>query len=128
MYSCPCMYLLKERYLSLYLCENIKTEFVIIVVYAYNINIVETPNEFTKAIDCLKKEFEMKDLGSTKICLRLQIEYLNTSVFVHQEVYIMKVLKRFYMDKLYHFYTSIVRILEVDKCTFRLHNDEELLG
>ena len=84
--------------MSLYLCENIKTEFVIIVVYAYNINIVETPNEFTKAIDCLKKEFEMKDLGSTKICLRLQIEYLNTSVFVHQEVYIMKVLKRFYME------------------------------
>jgi len=34
-----------------------KNEFVIIVVYAYNINInvVETPNEFTKAIDCLKK-------------------------------------------------------------------------
>ena len=24
MYNCPCKYLLKERYLSLYLCENIK--------------------------------------------------------------------------------------------------------
>ena len=24
MYSCPCKYLLKERYLSLYLCENIE--------------------------------------------------------------------------------------------------------
>jgi len=80
-----------------------KNEFVIIIVYAYNINIVRTPNEFTKAINCLKKEFEMKDFGSTKFCLRLQIEYLNTSVFVHQEVYIMKVLKKFYMDKLYIF-------------------------
>jgi len=80
-----------------------KNEFVIIVVYSYNINIVGTTNEFTKAIDCLKKEFEMKDFGSTKFCLRLQIEYLNTSVFVHQEVYIMKVLKKFYMDKLYIF-------------------------
>ena len=70
-----------------------KNEFVIIVVYAYNINIVGTPNEFTKAI-------EMKDFGSTKFCLRLQIEYLNTSVFVHQEVYIMKVLKKFYMKSL----------------------------
>jgi len=59
-----------------------KNELVIIVVYAYNINIVRTPNEFTKAIDFLKKEFEMKDFGSTKFCLRLQIEYLNTSVFV----------------------------------------------
>jgi len=27
-----------------------KNEFVIIGVYAYNINIVETPNEYTKAI------------------------------------------------------------------------------
>jgi len=80
-----------------------KNKFVIIVVYAYNINIVGTPNEFTKAIDCLKKKFEMKDFGSTKFCLRLQIEYLSTSVFVHQKVYIMKVLKKFYMDKLYIF-------------------------
>jgi len=40
----------------------------------------------------------------------------------------MKVLKRFYMDKLYHFFTSIVRLLDVDKCPFRPHNDEELLG
>jgi len=29
----------------------------------------------------------MKDFGSTKFCLRLQIEYLNTSVFVHQGLY-----------------------------------------
>jgi len=36
----------------------LKNEFVIIVVYAYNINIVGTPNEFIKANDCLKKEFE----------------------------------------------------------------------
>ena len=80
-----------------------KNEFVIIVVYADNINIVGTSNKFTKTIDFLKKEFEMKDFGSTKFCLRLQNEYLNTSVFVHQEVYIMKVLKKFYMDKWYIF-------------------------
>jgi len=48
----------------------LKNEFLIIIVYAYNINIVGTPNEFTKAIDCLKKEFEMKDLESIKFCLR----------------------------------------------------------
>jgi len=92
-----------------------KNEFVIIVFYAYNINIVGTPNEFAKAIDCLKEEFEMKDFGSTKFCLRLKIEYLNTSVFVHEEVYIIKVLKKFYII---HFYTSIVRLLNVDKCPF----------
>jgi len=40
----------------------------------------------------------------------------------------MKVLKMFYKDKLYHFCTSIVRLLDVDKCHFRPHNDEEILG
>jgi len=59
------------------------------------INIVGKPNELTKTIDCLKKEFEMRDLRKTKFCLRLEIEYLNKGVFVYQEVDIMKVLKRF---------------------------------
>ena len=40
----------------------LENEFVIIIVYADDINIVGTPNELTKAIDCLKKESEMKDL------------------------------------------------------------------
>ena len=51
-----------------------ENEFSIIVVYVDDINIVGTPNELTKAIDCLKKEFEMKDHGRTKFCLGLQIE------------------------------------------------------
>jgi len=40
----------------------LKSEFVIIDVYVDDINIVGTPNELTNAIDCLKKEFEKKDL------------------------------------------------------------------
>jgi len=48
------------------------------------LNIVGTPNELTKTIDCLKKEFEMHDLGRAKFCLRLEIEYLNKCVFIHQ--------------------------------------------
>ena len=58
-----------------------KNEFSIIIVYINNINIVGTPNEFTKAIDCLKKEFEIKDLEKAIFFLRLQIEYLNKGVF-----------------------------------------------
>jgi len=38
----------------------LENEFFIIVVYVDNINIVRTPNELTKTIDCLKKN--MKDL------------------------------------------------------------------
>jgi len=60
-----------------------KNEFAIIVVYVDDINIVGTPNELIKAIDCLKKEFDMQDLGRTKFCLGLQIEYLNKGVLVY---------------------------------------------
>jgi len=35
----------------------LENEFAIIVVCLDDINIVGTPNEFTKTIDCLKKEF-----------------------------------------------------------------------
>jgi len=32
----------------------------------------------------LKKEFEMKDLGKTKLCLGLQLKHLLEGVFVHR--------------------------------------------
>jgi len=74
-------------------------------------------------IDCLKKEFEMKDLGRTKFAWDY-IEYFNKGVFVHQETYIMMVLKRFYMDK-----SHLLCALDVDKDPFRpQEKDEELLG
>ncbi|XP_049372066.1 F-box protein CPR1-like [Solanum verrucosum] len=38
-------------------------EFVIIYVYVDDFNIIGTPEELSKAVNCLKKEFEMKDLG-----------------------------------------------------------------
>jgi len=47
--------------------------------------------------------------------LGVQIEYLNKGVFVHQEAYIMKVLKRFYVDKSY---SMVVGSLDVDKSPF----------
>ena len=82
-------YLLKEGYKNDPICPCIymkrsKIEFSIIDVYVDDINIVGTLNELTKAIDCLKKKFEMNDVGRTKFCLGLQIEYLNKCVFVHQ--------------------------------------------
>ena len=117
-------YLLKEEYKNDPICPCIYTkrsenEFVIIIVYVDGINIVGTPNKLTKAIDCLKKEFEMMDLRRTKFCLRLQIEYLHKGVFVYQETYIMKVLKKFYMDKSHSLCTPMVaRSLDFDKDSF----------
>jgi len=61
----------------------LENEFVIIVVYVNDINIVRTLNKFTKKIDYLKKQFQMKDLGRAKFSLRLEIKYLSKGVFVH---------------------------------------------
>ena len=128
-------YLIKEGYANDPICpcvflKRLGTEFVIISVYVDDINIIGTPNELTKAITCLKKEFEMKDLGRTKYCLGLQVEHLPNGILVHQEGYTTKVLKRFYMDKSHPLSTPmVVRSLDVKKDPFRpRESDEELLG
>ena len=92
--------MLKEWHKNDLICPYIyikrsKNEFAIIIVYVDDINIVGTLNELTKTIDCLKKEFGMKDLWRAKFCLRLEIEYLSKGVFIHQEAYTIKVLKMF---------------------------------
>ena len=91
-------YLLKEGYKNDPICPCIfikksGSEFAIIVVYVDDLNIIGNPKELLKAVDYLKKEFEMKDLGKTKFCLGLQIEHLKEGILVHQSNYIEKVLK-----------------------------------
>ena len=68
--------LLKEGYKNDPICSCIymkrsKNEFAIIIVYVDDINIVRTPNELTKAIDCLNKEFERKDLEKAKFLVEI---------------------------------------------------------
>ncbi|XP_070049820.1 secreted RxLR effector protein 161-like [Nicotiana tomentosiformis] len=43
------------------------SEFFILPIYVDDINLVGTPEELQKAIEYLKKEFEMKDLGKTTL-------------------------------------------------------------
>ena len=58
----------------------------------------------------------MKDLGKTKFCLGLQIEYFPNGVLVHQSTYIKKVLKHFYIDKAHPLSSlMVVRSLDVKK-------------
>ncbi|GKC44146.1 retrovirus-related pol polyprotein from transposon TNT 1-94, partial [Tanacetum coccineum] len=104
------------------------SEYVIIAVYVDDLNIIETTGELPKAMECLKKEFEMKDLGKTKFCLGLQIEHLNDEILVHQEAYTEMVLKRFYMDKSHSLSTPMmVRSLDVEKDLFRPPKDDEYI-
>ena len=104
--------------------------FAIIAVYVDDLNIVGTPNELDKTAENLMKEFEMKDLGKTKLCLGLQIEHLKGGIFVHQSNYTEKVLKRFYMDKAHPISSPmVVRSLNMKDDPFRhREEDEEILG
>ena len=128
-------YLLRKRYKNDPLCPCVfikrsGSEFVIIVVYVDDLNIIGTTNELSEAVVNLKKEFEMKNMGKTKLCLGLQIEHLENGIFVHQSAYISKVLKRFYMDNAHPLSTPmVVRSLDVNKDPFRPRmDDKELLG
>ena len=93
-------YLLKEGYVNNPICPCIfikksETKFAIIEVYVDDLNLVGTPEELIRTAKYLKKEFEMKDLGKTKFCLGLQIEYFLNGVLVHQSTYIKNFLKYF---------------------------------
>ena len=102
---CPCIFIKKSE-----------IGFAIIAVYVDDLNLVGTPEELTKTKNYLKKEFEMKDLGKTKVCLSLQIEHFPNGVLVHQSTYIKKVLKCFYMDKAHSLSSPmVVRSLDVKK-------------
>ena len=79
-------YLLKKGYKNDPICpcifiKRLGSEFVIITVYVDDLNIIGTRKELLEAVECLKREFEMKDLGKKKFRLGLQmriyqIEYL----------------------------------------------------
>ena len=106
---CPCIFTKKSE-----------TKFAIIVVYANDLNLVETPEELIKTTKYLKNEFDMKDLGTTKFCFGLQIEHFSTGVLVHQSAYTKKILKRFYMNKSHSLSSPmVVHSLDMKKYLFR---------
>lgn len=87
-YNCLNEYLLRERYTNKSICPCIfmkrsRKYFYIIVVYVDDIKIIGTPGEIPKAINLLKKQFEIKDIEKTKLCVDLQIEYFDSEIFLH---------------------------------------------
>ena len=82
-------YLLKEGYQNDAICPCVfikrsENGFAVVAVYVDDLNIVGTPDELEETAKYLMKEFEMKDLGKTKLCIGLQIEQLKEGIFVHQ--------------------------------------------
>ncbi|KAB2634611.1 hypothetical protein D8674_038086 [Pyrus ussuriensis x Pyrus communis] len=128
-----CEYLIKEGYTNnvIFPCVFIKksnSRFAIVAVYVDDMNLVRTSEELNKTAEYLKSEFEMKDLGKTKLCLGLQIKHCASGILVHQLAYIEKILKRFGMDKAYPLSTPmVVRSLDIKKDPFRPKEDDELV-
>ena len=58
-------------------------------------NLIGTPKKLSQTAEYLKKEFEVKDLGKTKLCLGLKLEYKENEIIIHQSAYTKRVLKRF---------------------------------
>jgi hypothetical protein len=61
-------YLLREEYNNDPICPCVfikksESNFIIVVVYVDDLNIIGTDEEIPKTINYLKKEYEMKDLG-----------------------------------------------------------------
>ena len=106
-------YLIKERYKNDPICPCVfikksETRFSIVAVYVDDINLIGTPEELAKTVEYLKKEFEVKDLGKTKLYLGLQLEHKVNGIIVHQSSYIERLLKRFNMDKAHPLSTPMV--------------------
>jgi len=95
-----------------------------------DINLIGTPRELEIASEYLKREFEMKDLGETKLCLGLQIERCADGILVHQKKYTENMLNKFNLDKCHPLSTPmVVRSLNVLKDPFRPKDEnEEVLG
>ena len=91
---------------------------------------MELLKELSKTVEYLKKEFKVKDLEKTKLCLGLELEHKANRIIVHQSIYTKRVLKHFYMDKAYPLNTPmVVRSLEPHKDLFRPKEpNEEILG
>jgi len=106
--DCPCVFIKRST-----------SGFCIISVYVDDINIIGNSESIDEARNHLKTEFEMKDLGKTKFCIRLQIEHLHSGILVHQSTYIQKVLEKFNMDKSYPAKSPmVVRSIDLKKDVF----------
>ncbi|KAM1379986.1 hypothetical protein ACFX2I_021781 [Malus domestica] len=55
-----------------------------VTVYVVNTNLTKTLEELEKTASHLKMEFEMKDLGKTRLCLDLKLKHCSDGILVYQ--------------------------------------------
>nr|XP_016442782.1 PREDICTED: uncharacterized protein LOC107768191 [Nicotiana tabacum] len=87
-YNCLSEYLLKKGYKNDHICPCVfikrsGSEFVIIDVYVDDLNIIGTSKELPNVVDCLKIEFEMKDLDNAACIAQLKGGYIKGDITKH---------------------------------------------
>ena len=99
-----------------------------IAVYVDDLNLIGTPHGITIEVSYLRKGFETKDLGKTRFCLGIQIEYLPARIFIHQSTYTKNMMKRFNMDNVCPLSTlMVVWTLDIQKNPFCPLGEEEII-
>ena len=63
-----------------------------VAVYVVDIHLTKTLEELEKTASHLKMEFEMKDLGKTRLCLDLKLKHCSDGILVYQSNYTPNVL------------------------------------
>ncbi|KAM2926661.1 hypothetical protein FF1_043998 [Malus domestica] len=81
MNECPCM-----------LNYEVLFQIARVTVYVHNMNPNKTLEELEKTASHLKMEFEMKDLGKTRLCLDLKLKHCFDGILVYLLNYTLKVI------------------------------------
>lgn len=84
----PCIFTLTQQ------CQ-----FVIVVVYVDDLNLIGPPTLCRSTEELLTSNFDMKFLGRTSFCLGLQLQHHPTGILLHQHTYVRKLLHHFNMDQ-----------------------------
>jgi hypothetical protein len=74
--DCPCVFIKRS-----------KVGFCVISDYIDDLNIIGNKLDIDEAHHHLRTTFEMKDLGTPKFCLCLQLEHLPSGILVHQSTH-----------------------------------------
>jgi hypothetical protein len=104
--------------------RKFSTGFCIISLYVDDLNIIDHAKDIDEARNHLKKEFELKDLGTTKFSLGLQIEHFHMGILVHQSAYVKKGWEKFNMDKVYPQRTPMI-VYALDKVKDQFRSKQE---
>ena len=128
-------YLIGKGYKNDELCPYVfikKTSsgFAIVTVYVDDMNVIGTLDEIRETASYLKSEFEMKDLGKTRLYLGLELEHRACRILIHQSAYVQKMLRQFNMDKVHSASTHMIgQNLDQRKDPFRpKEGNEKVLG